>query len=338
VRRLLTPSRLAIGAALVLALGLGGLLIAPTDDTYIFLPNKARPVEPLVEVEGAKPPPDDGGGIFLVDVLVRKATRIESYFPSIRSGATLVPAEALNPTGLSETARRRGNLRAMSRSQRIAAAVALRELDYDVTARPRGAFVTQLFRDAPAAKKLRPADVIVSIDGKPVRTPADLRRLIGVRRPGDTVRVGLLRGSGKLELEVDTIAAGDGQGRGRPVIGVLVEQEADIKLPLDVEIDAGDIGGPSAGLAFALTLLEELGRDVDHGLEVAVTGEIDLDGDVAPVGGIRQKVIGARDSGVDVFVVPAGENATEARRYADGLRVIPVRNFQQALQALSTRD
>jgi PDZ domain-containing protein len=334
VRRLFTPGRLAVGAALVIALGLGGLLVTPTDDTYIFLPNKARPVEPLVEIEGVKPVADDGGGIFLVDVLVRKATRIESYFPSIRSGATLVPADSLNPTGLSESARRRGNLREMSRSQRIAAAVALRELGYDVTARPRGAFVSQLFRDAPAARTLRPADVIVSIDGKPVRTPADLRRLIGVHRPGDTVEVGVLRGTQRLELRLATIGAG--QGRKRPVIGVLVEQEAEIELPLDVEIDSGDIGGPSAGLAFALTLLEELGRDVDHGRKVAVTGEIELDGGVAAVGGIRQKVIGARNSDVDVFVVPAGENAEEARRHADGLRVIPVRNFQQALRALST--
>jgi PDZ domain-containing protein len=335
VRRLVSPGRLAVAGALLLAVVLGGFLVTPTGDTYIFLPNEARPIEPLVTIAGKKPPPDDGGGFYLVDVLVRKATRIESYFPSIRSGATLVPAEALNPTGLSEAARRRGNLREMSRSQRIAAAVALRELGYDVTLKSRGAFVSQIFSDAPAAGKLRPADVIVSIDGGDVRTPADLRRLIGKHEPGDVVTVGVQRGGQTLELKIGTIA--DRRSGNRPVIGVLVEQEASIRLPLRVKIDSGDIGGPSAGLAFALTLLEELGRDVDHGRKIAVTGEIELDGDVAPVGGIRQKVIGARDSGVDLFVVPAGENAEEARRYADGLRVVPVRNFQQALRALSTQ-
>ena len=128
--------------------------------------------------------------------------------------------------------------------------------------------------------------MIVAIDGKPVRTPADLRRLIGAHRPGDDGRgsgccaAATSRARGRL-----TIGAEHGQDPAGAVIGVLVEQEADIKLPLDVEIDAGDVGGPSAGLAFALDVLEELGRDVDHGLKVAVTGEIELDGDVAPSAG-----------------------------------------------------
>jgi Lon-like protease len=334
VRRHVTPSRLAIVGALVLALAVGGILVSPSDDTYIFLPNKARPTEPLVKVEGGKPDSDDRGGIYLVDVLVRKASRIEAIFPSIRDGATLVPADALNPAGLSESARRRGNLREMTRSQRIAAAVALRFLGYDVTARPRGAFVAQVFADTPADGNLNPTDVIVGVDGAPVKSPADLRRLIAKHAPGEKVEIAVRRGSKRLELTLGTIR--DRTGSGRPVIGVIVEQDAAIRLPRDVEIDSGDIGGPSAGLAFALTIVEELGRDVDHGHKVAVTGEIELDGDVAPVGGIRQKVIGARKSGVDVFVVPAGENATEARRYAGGLRVVPVRNFQQALRALST--
>lgn len=115
-------------------------------------------------------------------------------------------------------------------------------------------------------------------------------------------------------------------------------QDASIRLPISVRIDAGDVGGPSAGLAFALDVLEELGRDVDHGRKVAVTGEIELDGDVLPVGGIEQKTIGARRSEVDVFVVPAGDNAEEARRHAGDLRIVPVRNFQQALRALTTLD
>jgi PDZ domain-containing protein len=83
-------------------------------------------------------------------------------------------------------------------------------------------------------------------------------------------------------------------------------------------------------------VLEELGRDVDDGMRVAVTGELELDGDVEPVGGLKQKTIGAKRSGVDVFLVPAGENAAEARRYAEGIRIVPVRNFQQALRALAT--
>jgi PDZ domain-containing protein len=120
------------------------------------------------------------------------------------------------------------------------------------------------------------------------------------------------------------------------VIGVLVEQAAQVDLPVDVDIKSGDIGGPSAGLPFALDILEELGRDVDRGHRVAATGEIELDGTIEPIGGMLQKAIGVKRAGVDIFLVPAGENARDAARYGKGLRIIPVRNFQQALRALAT--
>ena len=109
-----------------------------------------------------------------------------------------------------------------------------------------------------------------------------------------------------------------------------------MKLPFPVRIDAGSIGGPSAGLAFALDVLEELGRDVDRGYKVAATGELGADGTVGPIGAVKQKAIGARRAKVDVFLVPAGDNATEARRYAGSVRVIAVESFRQALRALAT--
>ena len=108
------------------------------------------------------------------------------------------------------------------------------------------------------------------------------------------------------------------------------------KLPIKVRIDTRGVGGPSAGLAFALDLTEELGHDVDRGYKVAATGQLALDGSVLPIGAIKQKTIGARQAGVDVFLVPAGSNARTARTYADGLRIIPVQSFPQALHALAT--
>jgi PDZ domain-containing protein len=222
----------------------------------------------------------------------------------------------------------------MSRSQSIAAAVALRELGYDVEAAPAGALVEGIFADTPAVGKLRPTDVIVSVDGTAVRTPSDLRRLVSAKAPGSAVRLGVDRGDERIQVSLTT-AANPSEPE-RSIVGVAAAQEASIELPISVRIDAGDVGGPSAGLAFALDLLEELGRDVDRGRKVAVTGELELDGDVVSVGGIEQKVIGARRTGVDAFVVPAGDNAAEARKHADGIRVIPVRNFQQALRALAT--
>jgi PDZ domain-containing protein len=333
MRRLSSPSVLAALGIVLLALVAGVLLVAPSDD-YLLLPNEAHPVAPLVDVEGGKEP-TGSGAILFVDIVVRRATLLEKLLPPLRGdGASLTPAHAVNPAGLPEEARRRTSRREMTRSQAVAAAVALRELGYDVEADPAGALVAAVLPDAPADGKLEPTDVVVSVGGTRVRTPGDLRQALGAVDPGAEVELGVNRDGVVRSVAIET--AESPREPGRAAIGVLVEQAADIELPIDVEIDSGDVGGPSAGLAFALEVLEELGRDVDGGMRVAVTGELELDGDVEPVGGLKQKTIGARRTGVDVFVVPAGENAEEARRYAGGLRIVAVRNFQQALRALAT--
>lgn len=333
VRRLFTPGKLAAAALVLIAIVIAVLLFAPASGTYIFLPDDAHPVAPLVKVEGGKNPTGPGG-IYFVDVIVRKATLLERLFPGIREGSALVPASVLNPTGESEAQRRQGNLQAMSRSQEIAAAVALRELGYEIKTSSIGAVVVDVLADAPADGKLSPGDIIASVDGKPVRTPAALRAAVQARRPGAKVELGVRRESGLEQVTLRTTS--DPRAPGRAVIGVLTQPATTIELPIKVNIDAGDVGGPSAGLAFALAVLEKLGRDVDRGCKVAATGEIGIDGGVGPVGGLEQKTIGARQSGAKVFLVPAGDNAQEARRYADGLRIIAVKSFQQALRSLTT--
>lgn len=333
MRRLFTPGKLALAGGVLAAATIAILIAVPADGSYIFLPDEPHLVEPLIQVAD-RPPPTGPGGIYFVDVIVRQPSLFERLFPSIHDGASIVPAEAVNPTGVSEQQRRRSSLQVMSRSQQIAAAVALREAGYDVEAEPLGAFVAQVLPDTPAAGEVQVSDVIVEVDGRPVRTLEDLRDRLATKRPGQEVELTVLRGEERVPVDLELAAApGD---PGRAVIGVIVEQEVDVDLPLDVEIDADDVGGPSAGLAFALGILEELGRDVDHGRRVAVTGELQLDGSVTSVGGLEQKTVAAREDGVDAFLVPAGENAEEARRHADGLRIVPVRNFQQALRALAT--
>jgi PDZ domain-containing protein len=335
MRRYATPGRLAAAGLLLLGVVAAVLALAPGGDTYIFLPDEdgAHALAPLVTVEGEKHD-GDGGGIFYVSVVVRKATLLERVWPDIHEGADLVPGRALNPTGLSEAERRRGNLREMSLSQQIAAAVALRELGYEVEATPIGVLVGGIDPTAPAAGELQPTDLIVSVDGERVRTIEDLFDEMAKREPGDEVVFGVRRGDEERSIRLGTIESDT--ERGRAIVGIRPEQGAEIDLPVDVEIETGDVGGPSAGLAFALDIVDELGRDLDRGRKIAVTGEIDLDGAVGPVGGLEQKTIGARRSGVDVFVVPAGDNAAEARKYAGDMRVVPVRTFQQALRALST--
>ena len=332
MRRILSPGRLIAAGLLLLGAVFAILWFAPSD-TYIFLPDRAHPLAPLVTVRGEQPP-KDGGGIYFVDVIQQKATLLERLFPSIRDGSTLVPAGDLNPPGFGQRQRMLQDARLMSRSQQIAAALALRELGYKVIARPSGVMISAVFGDTPAAGKLLPTDVVVAVDGRPVRTPRDLRRLIGRHRPGESVRLTVRGGSSLRRLVVGTIP--DRQDPTRPIIGVIVDQAAQIRLPVPVRINTGNVGGPSAGLAFALDLMEELGRDVDRGYRVAATGELELDGRVDQVGGLKQKTIGARRTKVDVFLVPAGENAREARRYAGGVRIVPVHSFRQALRALST--
>ena len=327
--RLFSPARLAV-AGLIVAAAAFAVWVFPTD-SYIFLPNEAHPVAPLVEVQGGKDQ-RDGGGIYFVDVLVRKATALERLWPGSREGATVVPADQVRPPGVSDSERRREELQEMKTSQQVAAAVALRELGYKVVATPIGARIEFADPEAPAGGKLQPGDVVTEVDGKKINGPDGLRAAIRAAGTSRDLQLAVKRGQTTFQTTVRPERGPDG----RPVIGVIVSQAASIKLPLKVNIDTGNVGGPSAGLAFALDVLEELGKDVDHGNRVAVTGAIDLDGRVGEIGGVKQKTIGVERAGIKVFLVPAGDNAREARKYARNVRIIPVRTFQQALRELAT--
>ncbi|HXY82060.1 MAG TPA: PDZ domain-containing protein [Gaiellaceae bacterium] len=330
--RVFTPLRIA-GALVGLVLAAGvALYLVPSND-YLLLPDGAHPVAPLVRVQGGHNPKDDGG-IYFVDVFERRASMLESLFPFIRSGSTLVPADLLVPPGLSDTAQRQADLREMTVSQQVAAAVALRRLGYHVVAKPNGVIVDAVDLGTHAVGKLEPTDVIVSVNGVATPTVARLRSVLAHTHPGQVARLGVRRGAEQLTVSVKTIA--DPQDPRRAIVGFAPDQSALIKLPLRVQINAGNVGGPSAGLAFALEVMEKLGRNVDRGYKVAATGQLDLDGAVEPIGGVKQKTFGVREAKADVFLVPAGDNAAEARRYAHGLRIIAVKSFPQALRALAT--
>jgi Lon-like protease len=331
VARFLTPARL-VAAGLVLLTVVAVLYVAPSDK-YIFLPDKARAVAPLVDVQGEQPD-RNGGGIYYVAVDIRKASILERLIPGLREGATLVDVSQVRAPGENEQQHRQAELASMRQSQQYAAAVALRSLGYRIQIVPRGALIESTVKGFPAAGRLRPKDLVIAVDGHAVRSPDEFRALIGRRRPGEIVRLRVKRGERTLTVAVRTTKNPDQPDR--PFIGVLIH-EPSVKLPLTVRINTGEVGGPSAGLAFALDLLQELGRDVDRGHRIAATGELDLDGSVGAVGGIKQKTIGARRAGADVFLVP-GDNAREARQHAGGLRVIAVNSFRQALRSLATLE
>jgi PDZ domain-containing protein len=330
-RRIVTPGRLLTLGLAVLAVVLG-LYVFPSNE-YIFLPDPAHPVAPLVTIPGGKDPVR--GGVYFVDVVVRKASLLEKLFGGLHNGADLYPASAVDPPGVNDAQRRRIDLQDMHRSQEIAAAVALRAAgNKQVVLRGTGALVDLIEPGKPAVGKLEPDDVVTAVDGGQVLAPSGVFAAMKKHTAGDIVRFTIRRGTKTLVVPIKTVAAGNGSSR--PVVGVFLETALDIHLPFQVRIDAGNVGGPSAGLAFAIEVLEELGRDVVHGHKIAATGEIFADGSVGPIGGIKQKTIGAREAGVDAFLVPAGDNAREARKHAHGLRIIPVESFPQALRALAT--
>jgi PDZ domain-containing protein len=326
--------RLASAGLVVLVAALV-VLVTRGSDHYLEIPDKAHPLAGLVKVSGGETE-EDGGDIYYVDVVVKRASLLESLVPAIRpDGSDLVDRGQIIEPGISEEQRNKLALADMKISQVIASTVALRQLGYRVPIHPGGLRIVAVTSDSHAVGLLKPGDVIVSAQGKRVRTRDDLRVVLERHRPGDVVKIGIRRGKERRVVAVQTTS--DQSAPKRPIIGVLPTQALSVRFPFSIRFDLGRVGGPSAGLAFALELLEKRGRDVDRGYKVAATGEIQLDGTVTRIGGVKQKTIGARQAHVDVFLVPVdGDNASEAKRYAKGLRIIPVESFQQALQALAT--
>jgi Lon-like protease len=319
-----------IGLVLLVVAAVLALTWIPSDH-YIILPDKARPTDPLVAIPGEEP--SDDNRIYMVDVKVGRASLLERLIPGIHEGATLVPEHVINPEGVSDQQRRRSSLNDMTRSQKIAIAVALEQLGRRVEIIPSGAEVVLVQPGSPADGQLEVGDLIVEANGQPVEGTDDLRAAFASFDPGDRVELTVEREGKPVDLTVGTRAlAGE---PGRAVVGVQVQDADSFEFPVDIEIDAGGIGGPSAGLAFALDIVDELGEDIDHGRTIVATGELGLDGTVSPIGGVKQKAIAADRAGADLFLVPDG-NFDEARDAVEGLDVVAVSDFGEALSTLAT--
>ncbi len=238
----------------------------------------------------------------------------------------VVPREFVFPPGRSEDEVDAENDRAMTVSQDAATTAALTQLGIPVTVE-----VGAVGADAPAQGRLQTGDVLTAVDGTPVQGPTQLRQLIGVRRPGEPVRVGYRRAGRPGEVEIVTAGIGDPP---RPIIGV----ETRVVYPFDVKIALRDVGGPSAGLMFALGIVDKLGPEsLTEGRYIAGTGEITPEGGVRPIGGIQQKLLAARRKGAELFLVPA-ENCTDALAIApEGLRLARVSSLADALAALAAQ-
>lgn len=219
------------------------------------------------------------------------------------------------------------NAAAMVSSQENATVAALEELGYEV---PTRLVIDGVMEGSGSDGVIEPEDVVVAVGGTPVDAFSELSRELDEVTAGDPVTIGVERAGERVDVEVTT---GD-DGNGRALLGVFIDPEFD--LPVEVTIEIENIGGPSAGTMFALGIIDRLTpEDETGGLTIAGTGTMDLAGDVGPIGGIRQKLAGARDDGATWFLAPE-ENCDEVVGHVpDGLEVVRVATLAEARAALT---
>jgi PDZ domain-containing protein len=236
---------------------------------------------------------------------------------------------------------RQNSLQMMRTASQVAQYVALHKLGYeDATIDPGAVVVSQLVDGAPAADVREVGDTITTIAGTPVPTVDDLRAALTGKQPGDVVDVDVERPGSSDPLTVQVTLIDSPDEPGRAILGIVPFDTASVHLPFEVNIDTGQIGGPSAGLAFTLTLIDELSPgDLTGGGNVAVTGTIDLDGNVGAIGGLAQKVSAVRQAGVHTFLVPTSQGPEQIARArqigGDAVDIIPVATLDEALAALA---
>jgi PDZ domain-containing protein len=183
-------------------------------------------------------------------------------------------------------------------------------------------------RGKPAYGILKPGDVIAAVDGTPVTCRGDAATLIRARRPGAPVDLTIVRHGRTRKFR---LATADVQGQA--VVGVEVAES--FVFPFSVKISIGDIGGPSAGMMFALGIIDKLTpANLTAGRFIAGTGEIEANGTVDPIGGIQQKMVGARAAGATVFLTPAANCPDTAGAVPAGMRLIKVSTLSGAIRDL----
>lgn len=217
----------------------------------------------------------------------------------------------------------------MDRSQEQAAAAAFNALGENVLSTLT---VSEVVEDGPSVGVLETGDVIVEVRGKPVVDFPRMQETIAATQPGQEIEV-LVERDG--ELVALRLAPQVPLGGGSPMIGVMLDIE--YELPYEVEFALSDIGGPSAGIVFALALYELLTPgSLIAGLDVSGTGTVDSAGNVGPIDGLQQKLWGADRDGSDVFLMPLENCEMLPDRRPDGLEIVPVATLDEAIEAIET--
>jgi PDZ domain-containing protein len=281
-----------------------------------------------LKVEGSRVY-DSEGKLYLTSVGIDDNVRFyEALLDMANRDVQLVPRAQLYPEEQDSAEINKENVALMDRSKETATVVALREVGYKIE--PSGVEVTQVVAGAPADGRLKAGDEIVAADGHPVDNTDEVRKAITGHKSGERVAFRVERGKGEKNVSVEVQEVED-----QPRVGILL-RDLFPDLPVRVTIETqNNIGGPSAGLMFTLSIIDKLtSDDLTGGRRIAGTGEIALDGSVLPVGGVGEKLIAVRRLGVTTFLIPAENCAGVRGQVPDGLRLVKVSKVDDALRFL----
>ncbi|MDV7352590.1 PDZ domain-containing protein [Rhodococcus oxybenzonivorans] len=283
--------------------------------------------EEVVAIEGAEVD-DTTGHLNMTTVAVRDNLNVFEAFGLWASGRQgIVPREEVYPPDKSKDEVKQENDADFQQSENSAELAALHFLDKPVVLE-----IAKVGEDGPSRDILKQGDRLVSVAGTPVSTVGDVQQAVADTAPQTEVPVVVVRDGVETSVPVVLGARPDDGSKG--YLGITPEESPDV--PFTVDFNLADVGGPSAGLMFALALIDKLSPgELNGGKFVAGTGTIDSDGDVGPIGGIKYKLIAASEAGAETFLVPA-MNCDEARQGApDGLRLVKVENLDGAVDALA---
>lgn len=328
-------TRYLAGFALLCILGAAALWFVQTPD-YVILPGVTENLNRIVQVKGAK---RVQGRMLMVAVDIEPANLYYYLVGRFTPFGELVPQTLLLGNG-SESQYEQLNIQAMSQSHLYAKVAALRLLKYPASETGQGAYVYGVLQHVPASGRLKVGDVVVAVNGQPVHLDTDMENILGKVRPGASVNLTVLRAGKYLQMRLSTVP--NPTLKNHAMVGIsIITDKPDFKIPVPIHISTGDISGPSAGMMFSLSIIDQLrpSLDLTHGMTVAGTGTIDAQGDVGAIGGVKEKVITVYRAGAKVFLVPNGDYAdavheAKALGITQKMRIIPVGTLQQAVQAL----
>ncbi|MFD8229735.1 PDZ domain-containing protein [Streptomyces massasporeus] len=301
--------------------------------------------EPVLQIAGKKTYATSGH-LNMTTVRVTSAdyrmNLVEAVYGWLAHDNKVVPHETLYPDGKTEEQSTQENAEEFSQSQESAKVAALKQLDVPVKS---WVIVSTVVKGSPAEGKLHAGDVIKAVDGTAVKEPADVAKLVTEHKPGQEVRFTIVPAKEQAAAEKEkrtptktqditiTTTTSDDTGEKRAIVGI--SAGTDHTFPFTIDIKLADVGGPSAGLMFALGIYDKLTPgSLTGGRFVAGTGTIDDAGKVGPIGGIEMKTVGARAKGAQYFLTPADNCAAAAKDTPDGLTLIKVGTIKDALGAL----